>query len=252
MSMDERKLAELLHDAVADTPPPSFDEHDVARASERQRIRRRNAVVTGSAFGVVVLASATALGVALWTGQGTPGSVTSAESVDSGGNGNAAPYELPDEGAALPEQTERGEQQQDFPPESRKQGRPSDGNGGSSDSASTPSGCEQVDRELAAALAGELPDTANVKVDDALPVSWSCATNAPGAEFTVPGGVISVLLLRNDQLTAFNSRSGTAQADAPTSDGRQVLVLSTASGSSGTAPFASDLKRIATEIAKIY
>jgi hypothetical protein len=247
--MDENRLAELLKDAVADTPPATFTHTDITKESARQRVNRRNGLLAGSAFGVAVLAGATALGVALWTGQGTPASVTSAESANSGGNGNAAPYEVPDEGAAGSAPTERGEQQ-DFPPESRKQGRTSDGNGGSSDSASTPSGCEQVDRELAAALAGELPDTANVKVDDAVPVSWSCVTNASGAEFAVPGGVISVLLTQDNQLTAFDS--GVAQAGASTSDGRYVVVVSMPSGSGGSAPFASDLTQIATEIAKIY
>lgn len=249
--MDEDRLAKLLKDAVADTPPATFTHDDITKESARQRVNRRNGLLAGSAIGVAVLAGATALGVALWTGQASPGSVTSAESANSGGNGNAAPYELPDEGAAASGQTERGEQE-NFPPESRKQGRPSDGNGGSSDSASTPSGCEQVDRELAAALAGELPDTANVKVDDAVPVSWSCTANASGAQFTVPGGVISVVLIPANQPTAFDSESGVAQADASTSDGRQVFVVSTPSGSSSSAPFASDLTRIATEIAKIY
>jgi hypothetical protein len=247
--MDENRLAELLKDAVADTPPATFTHDDITKESARQRVNRRNGLLAGSAFGVAVLAGATALGVALWTGQETPASVTSAESTNSGGNGNAAPYELPDEGVAASGQTERGDQQ-DFPSESRKQGRTPDGNGGSSDSASTPSGCEQVDRELAAALAGELPDTANVKVADAVPVSWGCATNASGAEFAVPGGVISVLLMQDNQLTAFES--GAAQADASTSDGRYVVVVSLPSGSDGSAPFVSDLTRIATEIAKIY
>jgi hypothetical protein len=249
--MEEDRLAELLRDAVADTPPATFTHDDITKESARQRVSRRNGLLAGSAIGVAVLAGATALGVALWTGQGSPASVTSAESANSGGNGNAAPYELPDEGAADSGQTERGEQE-NFPPESRKQGRPSDGNGGSSDSASTPSGCEQVDRELAAALAGELPDTAKVKVDDAVPSAWNCPTSGSGAEFTVPGGLISVLLLPDNELAAFSADEGLVQAQATTSDGRYVLVISMPSSSGGSAPFASDLSRIATEIAKIY
>lgn len=249
--MDEDRLAELLKDAVADTPPPTFTHADVTKESARQRVRRRNGLLAGSAFGVAVLAGATALGVALWTGQGWPSEVTSAGSADSAGNGNAAPYELPDEDSGAAEQTERGGEQV-FPPETRKQGRTPEGNGGSSDSASTPSGCEQVDRELAAALAGELPDTASVKVEDAVPADWSCPTSGSGAEFTVSGGVISVLLLPANELTAFDAGEGFAQAQASTSDGRYVLVISSPSGSGGSAPFASDLTRIATEIARIY
>ena len=106
--MDEKRLAELLKDAVADTPPPTFTQSDVTRESERQRVRRRNGLLTGSAFGVAVLAGATALGVALWTGPGSPSNVTSAESVASGGNGNAAPYELPDEDNDAAAPTQRG------------------------------------------------------------------------------------------------------------------------------------------------
>jgi len=249
--MDENRLAELLKDAVADTPPPTFTHADVTKESARQRVRRRNGLLAGSAFGVAVLAGATALGVALWTGQGWPSEATSAGSADSVGNGNAAPYELPDEDSAAAEQTERGGQE-DFPPESRKQGRPSDGNGGSSDSASTPSGCEQVDRELAAALAGELPDTANAKVENAVPATWSCPSSGSGAEFTVPGGAISVLLVPANELTALDAGGEFAKADAPTSDGRYVLVISTPSGSGGSVPYESDLARIATEIARIY
>ncbi len=69
--MDEKRLAELLKDAVADTPPPTFDHGDVTAESERQRVRHRNGVLAGSAFGVALLAGAAALGVALWTGPGS-------------------------------------------------------------------------------------------------------------------------------------------------------------------------------------
>src|SRR5262245_54904866 len=110
--MDENKLTELLRDAVADTPPPTFTHADVTRESDRQRLRRRNGLMTGSAFGVAVLAGATALGVALWTGETSSSSqVTSAESDAAAGNGSAAPYELPNEDSKLAPQTERGQDQ---------------------------------------------------------------------------------------------------------------------------------------------
>jgi hypothetical protein len=247
--MDEKKLAELLKDAVADTPPPTFTHSDVTAESERQRVRHRNGVLAGSAFGVAALAGATAIGVALWIGPGMTQQATSADSAASGGNGNAAPYELPDEGNEAAAPTERGGDQ-GFPSEAPKQGGASDGNGGTAGPASTPSGCEQVDRELAAALAGELPVTAKIKLSDARPVSSNCAPGSSGAEFSVPGGSISVVMLASGQLA--NASASAGQADAETSDGRQVLVVSVPSYEGGSVPYHSDLARFARNIARLY
>jgi hypothetical protein len=250
--MDEKKLAELLKDAVADAPPPTFTHGDVTRESERQRVRHRNGLLAGSAFGVAVLAGATALGVALWTGQEMPSQATSAESVASSGNGNAAPYELPDEDADAAAPTQRREEDQGFPPETPSRGGPSDGNGGPAGPTSTPSGCEQADRELAAALAGELPAAANIKVDDALPVTTYCPSGATGASYDLTDGRLSVLLVPADEVSVTSSEAGGVQATAPTGDGRQVLVVSEPLTSRGSAPYGSDLARIAEEIARLY
>lgn len=248
--MDENKLADLLKDAVAETPPPTFTVADVARESDRQRARHRNGVLAGSAFGVALLAGATALGVALWTGPGAATDAMDAERAASGGNGNAAPYELPNEDNKAAAPTERGGAE-DFPPEMPKQGGYPDGSGGPAGPAGTPSGCEQVDRELAAALAGELPAAAKVKVDDAIPVSLSCPEGATGAAYDLPGGRISVILMPDDVALTTNTTRG-AQADAPTTDGRQVLLVSEPVSASGTAPFGSDIERIATELGQLY
>jgi hypothetical protein len=248
--MDENKLADLLKDAVAETPPPTFTASDVARESDRQRVRHRNGVLAGSAFGVALLAGATALGVALWTGPGVTTGAMDAESAASGGNGNAAPYELPNEDNKAAAPTERGGTE-DFPPEMPKQGGYPDGSGGPAGPAGTPSGCEQVDRELAAALAGELPAAAKVKVDDAIPVSLSCPEGATGAAYDLPGGRISVILMPDDAALTTTSMRGT-QADAPTTDGRQVFLVSEPVSASGTAPFGSDIERIATELGQLY
>lgn len=249
--MDEKKLAELMKDVVADTPPPTFTHADVTRESDRQRARRRNGLLTGSAFGVAVLAGAAALGVALWTGQGSPSQITSAESDAAAGNGTASPYELPDEGGNAAAPTERGEQR-DFPSETPKQGGSPDGNGGPAGPTGTPSGCEQVDRELAAALAGELPAAANVKVDDAVPVT-TCLDGATGAEFYLPDGAISVYRISSGSaVTLDNSGSGGVQASSPTSDGGQVVVMSVPLTAGDAVPYESDLSRFARSIARIY
>ena len=248
--MDEKRLAELLKDAVTDTPPPTFTHSDVTRASERQRVRHRNGVLAGSAFGVAALAGATALGVALWIGPGSTEATTSADSGAAAGNGNAAPYELPDEDNKAAAPTERGGT--DFPSEAPKQGGSPDGNGGPAGPTGTPSGCEQVDRELAAALAGELPVSANVKLSDALPVWLNCASTTQGAMFDVPGGRISVYLVPVGELTADQSGTVGVQRDALTSDGRTVLVVSVPSESGGSVPYESDLAGFARDIARLY
>jgi hypothetical protein len=249
--MDENKLAELLKDAVADTPPPTFTQTDITRESARQQARRRNGLLAGSAFGVAVLAGATALGVALWTGQGSYPDSASAGSSASTGNELAAPDELPDEDgkAAAPTESQRAE---DFPPGSPKQGGTPDGNGGPAGPTGTPSGCEQVDRELAAALAGELPAAANVKADQAVPVTLTCGAGDTGAAFNLPDGTLSVLLTVTGD-AAFNEvLPGSALARTSTSDGREVVVVSQPVSEGGSIPYQSELSQFALDVAKIY
>jgi hypothetical protein len=254
MSMDERKLAELLHDAVADTPPPSFDEHDVARASERQRIRRRNAFVTGSAFGVVVLASATALGVALWTGPNSA-EQTNADSAAAGGNASASPYELPEEDAAGAPDAERENVPNSAPSESRKQGRPSSGDAGPAGPGSTPSGCE-ADRELAAALAGELPAAANVTKYDAQAVELVCPQGSIGTMFRVvdngQSGSVSAVVVKPDVSAPQweNLPIGTQRGTATMADGRTVVVISEPRLDGEVAPFGNEVQQVANDIAQ--
>lgn len=252
--MDERKLSEMLRDAVADTPPPSFDEHDVARASERQRIRRRNGIATGSAFGVVLLASATALGVALWTGPNTAEEASSAaDAAGGGGNATASPYELPEEGGNAEDAPER-QVPQDAPSETRKQGRPPSGDAGPAGPGSTPSGCEQADRELAAALAGELPAAANVDVAAAQSVELACPQGSLGAMFRVvdsgQSGSFSAVVVQPDITPPewSNLAVGTQRATAILNDGRTVVVLSEPSTDGGVAPFGDDVQQVANGI----
>jgi hypothetical protein len=246
MSMDERRLAELLHDAVAETPPPSFDEHDVARASERQRIRRRNSVVTGSAFGVVVLASATALGVALWTGPNSA-EQTSADTAAAGGNATAGPNELPEEDKAGAPDAEREYEPQIAPSESRKQGRPSSGDAGPEGPGSTPSGCEQADRELAAALAGELPAAA-----PPLP-QYECVSAGTSVSYRLPSGALTAMLLAPNSLLGSGSAPDqeVVSADATADDGRRVVIMSVAP-KPGTPPYADVLDEWAQQVAARY
>ncbi|HEY7597446.1 MAG TPA: hypothetical protein VH969_30155 [Actinophytocola sp.] len=254
--MDERRLAEMLRDAVADTPPPSFDERDVARESERQRIRRRNGILTGSAFGVVILASATALGVALWTGPHSAEQTNDADTAAAGGNATAAPYELPQEDSADAPKAERENVPENAPSEKRKQGRPPSGDAGSSDPGSTPSGCEKADRELAAALAGELPAAANVTTGDAQSVELTCPNGSIGAMYRVvdsgQSGSFSAVVVQPD-ITPPEWRNvpiGTQRGEASMDDGRTVIVLSEPRMDGDFAPFGNDVQQVANGIAR--
>ncbi len=249
--MDERRLAELLKDAVADAPPPTFDQGDVTAESARQRVRHRNGVLAGSAFGVALLAGAAALSVALWTGSTSDTETAVAGSGSSSSNGNAAPYELPDEDYGATATTERGER--DSSPETPKQGGSSAEDGGPAGPASTPSGCEQADRELAAALAGELPAAANLKVDDALPVSLNCPVDVAGARYDVPDGRITIMRAEPGvTLPTWSLRSGSIEARAPTSTGRTVIVVSEPYSTGEPAPYADEIQRAATDLGKLY
>jgi hypothetical protein len=255
MSMDERKLAELLHDVVADTPPPSFDENDIARASERQRVRRRNQVLTGSAFGVVLLASATALGVALWTGPQSAEQTNDSSAAAAGGNTSAAPYELPQEDSAQAPKAESEGVPDNSPSKTRKQGRPSSGDAGPAGPGSTPSGCEQADRELAAALAGELPAAANIAATSAQSVELVCPPGSIGAMFRVvdngQSGSFSAVVVRADQTSPewTNLPKGSQQATATMADGRTVMVVSEPRMDGEIAPFGDEVQQVANEIA---
>lgn len=248
--MDEKKLSELLKDVVAETPPPTFTASDVARESDRQRVRHRNGVLAGSAFGVAILAGATALGVALWTGPTSSPDATSAESLASGGNGNAAPYELPNEDNKAAAPTERGGAE-NVPSETPKQGGYPDGSGGPAGPAGTPRGCEQVDRELAAALAGELPAAARISPEAADLSQSECGQGVSAVTFHLADGTISAMSVPPDVLATMGQPPGreTERAQATTPSGRTVVVISTGSAPDAPPPYADRLQEWAAAIA---
>jgi hypothetical protein len=245
--MDERRLSELLRDAVADAPPPTFDQKDVARESERQRVRMRNGILTGSALGVALLAGVTALSVALWTGTDSSGQPNAAAGAEAPGNGSAAPYELEEERAAEPpDQDSAGDIGKEASPETRKQGRPSDEEAKPLGPGGTPRGCEQADRELAAALAGELPAAA-------LPPDYTCSVGMPNVTFMLDSGALTVTLVGQDSAMSATDQPGMAfkQAEAATDDGRVVVIVSSAPDP-GPTPLADELEELAGRVADQY
>src|SRR6266511_730647 len=102
--MDERKLNELFRDAVPDAPTPSFGAADIVLESGRQTLRKRNALLGGSALGLAILAGAAVLSVALWKGTDSKEGTAAGAPMVAGSTGNrdVLPNEVPNEDAQPP------------------------------------------------------------------------------------------------------------------------------------------------------
>ncbi len=195
--MDERKIADLFGDAVRDLPPASFDAGDVAAESARLT-RKRNGVITGSALAFALLAGGIPVGLALWSGpNGGSGNDSAALAPASAPDGNekAAPYEVPSAGPGV--LSDRSGPSS--PPVTPKQGGSSDGDAGPG-AGGTPSGCGTADRELAAALAGELPAATSGGEPQSSPLG--CPTGSVSAAVPVRDGplrgLVSIMLTPRD------------------------------------------------------
>ncbi|GLY67375.1 hypothetical protein [Amycolatopsis taiwanensis] len=210
--MDERDLSTLFQAAPGDPPPPTFDLSDVTAASARARARRRSALVTAAACVVLALAG---FGVSRipFTGSSTS---------QVAGQAPAAAPHVP----------------------SPLQG--SDRNGQAGPRAEGASGCDQVDSELATALAGELRGTGR---GDAQP-GRVCPTGSRSAAFRVVDGdrhgLVSVVLALPG--SAVPLESGDAMAQAPAAGSGSIIVYSTPDLASDP-PLLADLDRIARALA---
>ncbi|GAA5163525.1 MULTISPECIES: hypothetical protein [Amycolatopsis] len=197
--MDEKELRALFRAAPGEPPPPGFTLGDVTAASARATARRRSAVLLTVACLVVVLGAAGIAGVSYFR------STTS---------GPAQPVAAPER----PPQT--------FPVPSSLQG--SGGNGKDGPRAEGTSGCEKVDRELATALAGELPAT-GVTGPSPGPL---CPTATRSVGFHVTdgdrSGFVSVTLSPAGMAMRLPSlRDGSIPVEQRTASGGTLVVLST-------------------------
>jgi hypothetical protein len=241
--VDERKLSEMFQNAVPDAPPPSFDYDDVAVESGRQRVRRRNALLGGSALGIALLAGATVLGVALWKGTGTTNGVSPANAPLAGGNAEAAPNEVPSEDAGR--SASGGAQDRSFSAEVPKQGGPPTGNAGTQEPGSTSSGCGQADGELAAALAGELPSAAPSLTGFR---EASCSPNVRTAAVRVDGGVVTLLVYLPGAQAGSPPHNAAVRA-LTTADGRRVVLMSQPDFDGQDPPLENELQGMAERLA---
>jgi hypothetical protein len=253
--VDEKKLAELFNDAVRDVPPASFDAGGIRKASHRATVKRRNSIVAGSALAFVLLAGGTVTTLALSGELANPTAATapalgSAPMADDGtmdAEGNAQHPAAP-----VPRSEELSAQKDNRsgPP---KQGGTPTGNAGGAGSA--PSGC-RADRELAAALAGELPAAAS-RIGVAIP--FGCPAGSLAAAYAVTDGdrqgTISIVVVPDGVEPGIAPMGGNVDgyvsAQAQAASGALVYIVSQpASGSQ--APLVDDIARYAAEVGTRY
>jgi hypothetical protein len=253
--VDEKKLAELFNDAVRDVPPASFDAGEVRKASHRATIKRRNSVVAGSALALVLLAGGTVTTLAL---SGEMRNTTAASAPALGGapmqNNGTMDAEGNAPKPAAPTPREESSTQLDSRSGPPKQGGTPTGNAGGA--GSTPSGCK-VDRELAAALAGELPAAASA-ID--VPIPFGCPPAADGASVEVVDGAkrgtISVVRVPegvDPGIALFGGEvSGSANAQALATSGASIFVVSQPAPGTAEPPFVDVIAGLAAELGKQF
>ncbi|CCH35486.1 hypothetical protein ABZ816_12855 [Actinosynnema sp. NPDC047251] len=245
--MDERKIAELFRDATNGAPPASFDVGNVRSASARATARRRTRLALGSAM-VVVLAFG---GVVAYANLVPRENVsTSAGSAEDHTSPNLSPFAVPEprsgDTAAVPEMS-GGMPPKSIPDDPSTQG---DGTSGTTGRPTTggASGCQEVDRELAVALADELPAAEGLQPSHAVA---NCPTGARGAGYLVRDeqgvyGVVSVVLVPPGVQTLASSSPSEGRAPAR---GGTVFVLSEPAQGSAVGPFEGVLTDLASRVA---
>lgn len=216
--LDEQGLEALFREAPGAPPPPTFSLDDVTRASARATARRRTTLLATAACLVALLCAAGIAGVSYLRSTGTPAQPA------------AAPVRLP-EASPVP---------------TPLQG--SGGNGKDGPRAEGTSGCEKVDRELATALAGELPATGTAGPEP----GYACPTGTRSAGFHVTQGdgrgLVSVTLFPAGTKVSFPALvRGAVPAQQRTASGATMVVVSVPDVGSA-APLGGELPRIANAL----
>lgn len=247
--MDERELQELFRDAPGEAPPPSFGLTEVAAASKRATARHRMRVATASSAAVLVL-----VGGGLFATYGLNGG----NGGNTGGTADELAASAPKFDAQTPGQPSAEEERQlDGDSNAADQASPKQGgevNKESGPGVARTERCAAVDRQLATALAGELPVD---PTSDPVPGQFECPTYVRQAAYRVDDdgrvGTVSVALTSSSTKTTALSgkaRSRAAQARATTDDGRVIVVMSI--GDADDSPYADELQEIADALAKRF
>jgi hypothetical protein len=216
--MDEHELETMFRDAPGTPPPAAFSLDDVTKASARATARRRTTLLATAACLVAVLCAAGVAGVSYLRSTGTPEQPA------------AAPARLPD---ASPVPTPL-------------QG--SGGNGKDGPRAEGTSGCEKVDRELATALAGELPATGTAGPEP----GYTCPTGTRSAGFHVTqgdrNGFVSVTVFPAGTKVSFPALTRGAVPAQQRTAGGATLIMVTIPDPGSAAPLGDELPRIANAL----
>jgi hypothetical protein len=237
--MDDRELETMFADAPGELPPATFSASQVIAASKRAQARRRSAIAVTCSFVVVVLGGfGVFVTVSNPNGPGPTAASSAGDAQVSAQSGVAGqPFGTQERPPSAGDKS--------FPPQSPMQGGDETGKDGPR--AESASGCDKVDRELATALAGELPVT--VSVDGASP-SHLCPTGSRSAGFPVSGGFVSITLAPPGMaLTLAQQPPGTKIAEQPAAGGGTIWLLSIPQGGATVAPFAEDIDRVAQAVA---
>ncbi|MGC7093510.1 hypothetical protein ACPZ19_02480 [Amycolatopsis lurida] len=242
--MDDRQLETLFRDAPGEPPEPTFDIGQVTRASQRATVRRRTMVSSVCGAVLVVLVGVGVVGVTGDSGREASTAAAPGSTEEVNGNTQLGPMGQPGDVPGRPPIAAP----ESFPTGSPMQGGETTGETGPR--AEGTHGCDQADRELATALAGELP--VPVPEGAAMP-GRVCSTDFRSASFPVNGGVVSASVVPSGvSLTMATQPEGTLTAEAQSRTGATVLVLSIPAAGSTDAPFAKDMQGVADALAKRF
>ncbi|MBP2475774.1 hypothetical protein JOF53_004646 [Crossiella equi] len=243
--MDEHKLADAFRDAVREVPPPSFGEQDVVQASHRASARQRRLVLSGSAFGVVLLAGGTLAVSTLFGPSSDPQIASGASTTAQEGTvlgGEATPFSDQQDEPRSPQGS--GSAKPPIPPSTSKQGEVP---GGGGPSTAGTEGCGLADRDLAAALAAEIP-AARTLTAEQVPAGY-CTSGARGAAVSTPEGKLMVVLAPSagaplDRDVHTFEQDGLRGVTMNTPKGAPLTVYSLAAKPGKAGPFGDDLARL--------
>ena len=230
--MDERELGALFEQVARDTPPATFDEHDVARGARRVTARRR--VVAGG--GSLVAAALVVGGVGTGTGAFFD---EDRSTVASPPPAQATPEVRPEVGPAPHAQVRHGPMVH----------TERDSGAGVMSAPAGGTGCGPADPGVAAAVTEQLPTASAVPPRPA----EDCPDGSRAAAFRLRDGGAA------GSVTVILAPASSAQPPAPEApgpdgstqvvdharSGRVLVVRSEAEGGSGQAPYAGRLGAVA-------
>lgn len=241
MCVDERELQTLMKGLPGDAPSPSFDADSIRAASARAGARHRMRIAAGS-----TLAAAMLIGGGVIVGSGVLGNDSlfgrhqdgGQEAATNADSGQPDPRVVrPSSGGPVSGSPESSMQGDDSRLESQYR-------------ASRTLGCESVDRELAVALAGELPVAPS---GDAYGGELPCAAGG-NAGYQISDadsrGAISIAYFRKgDGQPRLRIAENDEYVEVRTESNGSIIVLSTPALPDMQAPHSEDLLRIANALA---